>query len=186
MPPRWPRSSPPPERAVGTHDAGRHTPAVAPAPGCDDGGVAQRPTLVYDADCAFCTRSAQVARRWVDRQGRYDVRPWQELDLAALGLTAEQCDEAAQFVRADGAIRSGHEAIAAALMHGAPAWRPLGHVLLAPGVRALAARTYAWVAQHRHQLPGGTAQCARPGPGDDRTVGDAPRAPGLRQRPGPL
>ena len=162
--------------------------------GCDDGGVAHRPTLVYDADCGFCTRSALVTRRWVDGRGRYDVRPWQELDLAALGLTAERCDEAAQFVTADGDIRSGHEAIAAALTHGAPGWRPLGHALLTPGIRTVAARTYAWVAEHRHQLPGGTAECARPeadsNPTVNRTVnptvGDAPRAPGLRQRAGPI
>jgi len=114
------------------------------------------------------------------------VLPWQELDLDALGLTAERCDEAAQFVTADGAIRSGHEAIAAALTHGAPGWRPLGHVLLAPGIRTVAARTYAWVAQHRHQLPGGTAACARSGTDDDPTVGDAPHAPGLRQGVGPI
>jgi predicted DCC family thiol-disulfide oxidoreductase YuxK len=126
------------------------------------GGVAQRPTLIYDGDCGFCTRSAQFARRWVDRRERYDVRSWQELDLAALGLTAERCDEAAQFVRADGATRSGHEAIADALVHGAPGWRPVGHALLAPGVRALAARAYGWVAGHRHRLPGGTPACARP------------------------
>jgi predicted DCC family thiol-disulfide oxidoreductase YuxK len=148
--------------------------------------VAHRPTLVYDADCGFCTRSAQLARRWVDRGGRYDVLPWQELDLDALGLTAERCDEAAQFVTADGGIRSGHEAIAAALTHGAPGLRPLGHVLLAPGIRTVAARTYAWVAQHRHQLPGGTAACARSGTDDDPTVGDAPHTPGLRQGVGPI
>jgi predicted DCC family thiol-disulfide oxidoreductase YuxK len=141
--------------------------------------VAQRPTLVYDADCGFCTRSAQFASRWVDRRGRFDVRPWQELDLAPMGLTAEQCDEAAQFVRADGAIRSGHEAIAGALLHGAPAWRPLGHALLAPGVSVLAARTYAWVAEHRHQLPGGTPACARPESDDSQpAIGAARRAAG--------
>ncbi len=126
--------------------------------------VPDRPTLVYDADCGFCTRSAQFARRWVDRRGRYDVRPWQELDLAAVGLSPQDCDAAAQFVTADGSIRSGHRAVASAVTHGAPAWRPLGHLLLAPGVSALAARVYTWVADHRYQLPGGTAACARPAP----------------------
>lgn len=121
-----------------------------------------RPTLVYDADCGFCTRSVQFIQRWVDRRDRYDVRPWQELDLAAVGLTAQDCDEAAQFLMADGSVRSGHEAIASAATHGAPGWRPVGHLLLAPGISWVAARTYRWVAAHRHRLPGGTAACARP------------------------
>jgi predicted DCC family thiol-disulfide oxidoreductase YuxK len=46
------------------------------------------------------------------------------------------------------------------LTHGAPLWRPLGHVLTLPGISALAARVYAWVADHRYALPGGTAACA--------------------------
>ena len=121
-----------------------------------------RPTLVYDADCGFCTRSVRFIERWVDRRQRYDVRPWQSLDLAAVGLTAQDCDEAAQFITADGRVLSGHRAIATAATHGAPGWRPVGHLLLAPGISWVAARTYRWVAAHRHRLPGGTAACARP------------------------
>ena len=123
--------------------------------------VPDRPTLVYDADCGFCTRSAQFTKRWVDRRDRFDVRPWQELDLAAVGLSPEDCDDAAQFLTADGSIRSGHRAIASAATHGAPAWRPVGYLLMAPGVSRVAARAYHWVAEHRYQLPGGTATCAR-------------------------
>ena len=126
--------------------------------------VPDRPTLVYDADCGFCTRSVQFVQRWVDRRDRYDVRPWQSLDLAAVGLTAQDCDEAAQFVTADGAVRSGQRAIASAATHGAPGWRPVGALLMAPGVSWVAARAYRWVADHRHQLPGGTAACAVPRP----------------------
>ncbi|GAA2482700.1 DUF393 domain-containing protein [Terrabacter carboxydivorans] len=124
--------------------------------------VPTRPTLVYDADCAFCTRSVELLQRWVDRRARYDVRPWQALDLAAVGLTEQDCDAAAQFVDADGTVRAGHLAIASALTHGAPGWRPLGHLVEVPGISWLAGRAYRWVAAHRHQLPGGTAACARP------------------------
>lgn len=124
--------------------------------------VPDRPTLVYDADCGFCTRSVRFIERWVDRRQRYDVRPWQSLDLAAVGLTAQDCDEAAQFITADGRVLSGHPAIASAATHGAPVWRPAGHLLMAPGISWVAAKAYRWVAAHRHQLPGGTAACARP------------------------
>ncbi len=121
-----------------------------------------RPTLIYDGDCAFCARSARFAQRWVDRRDRYEVRSWQGLGapaLAGFGLTPEDCDRAAQFVTADGSIRSGHRAIASAATHGALGWRPVGYLLLAPGVSRVAARAYDWVADHRQSLPGGTAAC---------------------------
>ncbi|GAB3437666.1 hypothetical protein GCM10027517_09350 [Phycicoccus ginsengisoli] len=119
-----------------------------------------RGLLVFDGDCGFCTTSARFAQRWVDRRGRYAVEPWQELDLPALGLTEEQCIEAAQFVRPDGSVVSAHLAIAEGLKRGAPAWRPLGWLVAAPGVRRVAGRAYTWVADHRYQLPGGTPACA--------------------------
>ena len=120
----------------------------------------ERGLLIFDGDCGFCTTSARFVSRWVDRRDRYDVRPWQELDLGSLGVTEADCIEAAQFVRRDGSVVAGHRAIAAGLTHGAPLWRPLGHLLTLPGVSQLAARVYAWVADHRYALPGGTAACA--------------------------
>ena len=120
----------------------------------------ERGLLIFDGDCGFCTTSARFVSRWVDRRDRYDVRPWQELDLGSLGVTEADCIEAAQFVRRDGSVVAGHRAIAAGLTHGAPLWRPLGHLLTVPGISQLAARAYAWVADHRYALPGGTAACA--------------------------
>ena len=120
------------------------------------------PLLIFDGDCAFCTSSVQLLRRWADRKGRYAVEPWQRVDLSAFGLTDQECIEAAQFVAADGAVHAGHRAIAQALRHSAPAWRPLGHLLMLPGIDALAGRVYVWVADHRHELPGGTPACSLP------------------------
>jgi predicted DCC family thiol-disulfide oxidoreductase YuxK len=120
----------------------------------------ERGLLIFDGDCGFCTTSARFVSRWVDRRHRYDVQPWQELDLAPLGVTEADCIEAAQFVRRDGSVVAGHRAIAAGLTHGAPLWRPLGHLLTLPGVSAVAARVYAWVADHRYALLGGTPACA--------------------------
>ncbi len=127
------------------------------------------PVLVFDGDCGFCTTSAGLVPRVVDRRGRFAVRPWQQLDLAALGLTAEQCTAAVQFVYGDLRVRSGAPAVAAALRAGAPGWWPAGMVLDLPGVRWVAARAYAWVAAHRYALPGGTPACAMP---------SGPRQPG--------
>ena len=125
-----------------------------------DSALRERGLLIFDGDCGFCTTSAHFLTRWVDRHERYEVQPWQQLDLGALGVTEADCIEAAQFVRRDGSVVGGHLAIAEGLRHGAPLWRPFGHLLVLPGVSALAARAYTWVADHRYSLPGGTPACA--------------------------
>ena len=68
-----------------------------------------RPILVFDGDCGMCTTCADLVQRRLRRSpDDYDVAPSQRLDLPSLGLTQEQCDEALQWVGADGAIASGH------------------------------------------------------------------------------
>src|SRR5450759_763793 len=122
-----------------------------------------RPVLVCDGDCGLCTTSARWLHRWVVRDGSTTIAPWQHLDLGELGLTADQCRAAVQWVGQDGNLASGHEAIAATLRAGCLVWRPVGALLVAPGFSWLAARVYSWVAAHRYALPGGTPACR----GDD-------------------
>jgi len=132
-----------------------------------------RGLLIFDGDCGFCTTSARFATRWVDRRHRYDVQPWQQVDLARHGLTEQDCIEAAQFVRPDGTVVAAHLAIAEGLKHGAPPWRPLGHLVTLPGFSWLAGRVYTWVADHRYALPGGTPACAPGHPSDSGVAGTA-------------
>jgi predicted DCC family thiol-disulfide oxidoreductase YuxK len=124
-------------------------------------------TLVYDGDCGFCTRSA----RWARSLGcAVDIAPWQEFDLTAAGLTAEEADARVQLVLGTTSY-SGHEAIGEALRTSRH-WpvRALGRLVLVRALRPLASRTYNWVAAHRHRLPGGSPQCVLPaedGPAND-------------------
>jgi len=119
------------------------------------------PVLVYDGDCAFCSTSARFAARGLRRSpADYAIEPWQRLDLAALGLTAAECDAAVRWVSADGIPDAGHVAIARALRASRWGVRPAGVVLLAPGIRWGAARVYTWVSANRHRLPGGTPACS--------------------------
>lgn len=142
--------------------------------------------LVYDGDCGLCTRLAGVARR-VTRG--VEVLPWQQADLAALGLTAAECVEAVRFVERggpDGEVGTagprrwrryaGAPAIAAALRTGGPLSRLVGGLLTAPGLRRLADVAYRFVARHRHRLPGGTATCAMPPASAAMEPGAEPRA----------
>lgn len=118
---------------------------------------APRPVLVFDGDCSFCTSSARFGQRWLHLE---HVEPWQRLDLDEFGLTAEQCEQAVQWVGADGSIASAEAAVGAALVHAGGAWRWLGRLLLAPGVRWVAGVVYRWVARNRSKLPGGTPECS--------------------------
>ena len=130
-------------------------------------GAADRPVLVFDGDCAFCTSSARALGRIGPRAA---VVPWQEADLEALGITAEQAIEAVQWVAADGAVLSGHRAIAATLATAGRGWRLIGRILTLPVISPLAAVVYRWVADNRHRLPGGTPACAV----DQGATGSAP------------
>jgi predicted DCC family thiol-disulfide oxidoreductase YuxK len=114
------------------------------------------PVLVYDGDCGFCTKCVRVLER-IGPEG--EIVAWQSTDLAKLGLTEEQAAAAVQWVSSDGTVRSGHEAIAAALRTAGGAWQIVGRAILLPGISWLAARVYRLVADNRHRLPGSTAAC---------------------------
>ncbi|KAB7746058.1 DUF393 domain-containing protein [Nostocoides sp. F2B08] len=125
-------------------------------------GLAPRPVLVYDGDCGICTRFARLSTRLRRHSGDYAVAPWQTLDLAALSLTEQQCDAAVQWVAADGSVFSSQDAIARSLQAARAPVRPIGALILAPGVNALAGLVYRWVAANRSRLPGGTPACSLP------------------------
>ena len=118
-----------------------------------------RALLLYDGDCAFCTTCARLVEKRIRPDA--DVVAWQLADLAELGVSEGQASEAVQWVGAEGAVRSGHEAIAAMLGACGPVFRLAGRALLLPGVSPLAAKIYALVAANRHRLPGGTPACRR-------------------------
>lgn len=118
-----------------------------------------RPLLVFDGDCAFCTRCVRFIERRIARHPR--IEPWQRLDLGSLGLSREQCESAVQWI--DGDKRdSAHVAVARVLLHGGKGWAILGGALLLPGIRQLAGVVYRWVAKNRHRMPGGTTECSLP------------------------
>ncbi len=112
--------------------------------------------LLFDGDCAFCTSSVRLLRRIGPEA---EIVAWQLADLAELGVSERQAAEALRWVEVDGTVRSGHEAIAAALGTAGRVWGVAGRILLLPGVSWLAARAYRLVADNRHRLPGGTPAC---------------------------
>jgi predicted DCC family thiol-disulfide oxidoreductase YuxK len=117
----------------------------------------ERPVLVYDGDCGFCTTCVHV----LERTGPdAEIVAWQLTDLAELGITEEQAADAVQWVQIDGTIRSGHEAIAAVLSTAGGIWKIIGRTILVPGISWMAAKLYRLVADNRYRLPGSTPACA--------------------------
>src|SRR3954466_14814387 len=99
--------------------------------------------MVYDADCGFCTRSAE----FLGRRSPCEIRPWQSLDLAGVGLTERDVTTAAWWVEPGRTPQRGARAIAAALRScEGVGYRILGRFIDLPPVRPLAAWVYGLVA----------------------------------------
>jgi predicted DCC family thiol-disulfide oxidoreductase YuxK len=121
-----------------------------------------RPLLIFDGDCGICTSLSRVARRAVLPPARGDVAAFQHVDLGPLGLTEQECIESLRFIDARGRTFAAQDAVARLLLSSAWYWRPVGALILVPGVHWLAGVAYRWVARNRHRLPGGTPACAMP------------------------
>jgi predicted DCC family thiol-disulfide oxidoreductase YuxK len=110
--------------------------------------------VIYDGDCGLC----RAAAAWVLARapGSLEAAAWQDLGstgLARLGLAIGDVRRAAYLVLPDGRLLRGHLAAAGALRTARWPWALLGRAIELPGVRVLAALTYAGVARWRHRLP---------------------------------
>ncbi|MCY9786687.1 DUF393 domain-containing protein [Nocardiopsis sp. EMB25] len=120
---------------------------------------AERPLLVYDGDCGFCTRSVEAT---LGLPARFTARPWQVTDLVALGTTPERAAREVLWVAESGEIHGGADAFAELLRRCWGPWRGVGVVMALPGARSLARAVYRWIAAHRYRLPGSTSACRLP------------------------
>lgn len=113
-------------------------------------------TLIYDADCGFCTTSAMK----LAEAGTFTPQAWQFVDdLDALGLDYEKVSTAAHWVVDGRTVASGADAIAHALMSRGGAAKALGSIIVRTPVKYPARLAYGWIAKNRHRMPGGTAAC---------------------------
>lgn len=128
-----------------------------------------RPVFVFDGDCSFCSSCARFIERRIPT--RAEVVPWQFTDVAALGLSSEECEAAVQWVGADGVRAAGPDAIALLLKDAGRAWQLAGTALGFGPVRMAAWPAYRWVADHRHLMPGGTEACSLPQAARNRAQG---------------
>ncbi len=121
--------------------------------------MARAGTVLYDADCGFCTAVAQRLNRCGIRA---EVLSLQSVDLASLGVDAQRAVREMPFLGPDGSVHWGHRAWAATLSTGGPLTRVAGRLLGSEILDRPAHWLYEWVATHRDRLPGGTPRCALP------------------------
>ncbi|MFC5746723.1 thiol-disulfide oxidoreductase DCC family protein [Actinomadura rugatobispora] len=127
-----------------------------------------RPVLLYDGDCGFCTASVRFVERRVPTSA--EPVPYQVADLDALGTSVERASREVVWVARDGRLYGGAQAAAMLLVDAGGPWRPLGLLIRVPPLRWAAHGVYRLVAGNRGRLPGATPACAlpaeqRPGPG---------------------
>ncbi|KAB2342961.1 thiol-disulfide oxidoreductase DCC family protein [Actinomadura rudentiformis] len=132
----------------------------------------ERPVLVYDGDCGFCTTSVRFVERRVPTSA--EITAFQFADLAALGTDVEQASREVVWVARDGRTYGGAQGVARLLVDAGGIWRPLGIIAMIPPFRWLAHGVYRLVAGNRGRLPGGTPACALP---PDRRPGSTGRTP---------
>lgn len=124
--------------------------------------IARSYTLVYDGDCRFCVRSANLIASW-DRDGAIDLVPFKHGGLGERfpWIPEGAYREAMQLI-GPGNETLGGAAAAERLVKILPGGRPLGCLFALPFARPVADRVYRLVARNRSRLGCGT-HCRRPG-----------------------
>ena len=100
-------------------------------------------TVIFDGECRFCIASLN----WLRLKAHLDAYPFQDADLASLGLTKEECEKEVIAIM-NGTTFRGASAIARLLeIRGN---HNLSRVITASG--KLGDLGYHWVATHRSSL----------------------------------
>lgn len=119
------------------------------------------PTMVFDGDCGFCTRTA------TGLAGRFpvveDLVPWQHADLRRLGVSVGEARRAVQWVEPSGRVYTGAAGVARVLVGTGGAWAMAGRLMTMPPISWAAAIVYRVITVNRHRMPGGvTPACEDP------------------------
>jgi predicted DCC family thiol-disulfide oxidoreductase YuxK len=127
----------------------------------DGKGRHARGWLFFDADCGFCTRTAQWLAPILQRRA-IAVAPLQDARVAALlGMSREELLREMRLLLSDGSQYGGADA-AVALAREIWWGRPLAWFTKIPGAMELLRRGYRWIAARRKCTALRAASCGTP------------------------
>lgn len=115
-----------------------------------------RDTVLYDGDCRFCCKAARQLRSLT--RGDVDLFSFRDEGVLSRfpGVTLEAAVKAMQFVRKDGRVFEGAEAVVQALQQ---RWfGKAARVYYVPGIRQLSDGAYSVIAKYRFRIAG--RECA--------------------------
>ena len=118
------------------------------------------PLVLYDGECALCTRQAGLLRR-ITPPGTWEFVPLQSPALHGIlpaALTPERL-RAQMYVLEPGGRAYGGAAAVARVLGTVPLLGVLAHLYDFPLLRPLADYLYAWVAHRRYRLFGRRPAC---------------------------
>ncbi len=122
-----------------------------------------RPVVLYDGECAFCSRQAATLQQRA--RGGLDTQSFQDEGILACypGLTHEACMREMKLVDRAGRVFGGAEAVvrSMAMGRGPLATLALGYYL--PIIRPIANWVYKWIASRRYRFGADceTGRCQR-------------------------
>lgn len=116
-----------------------------------------RPMWLYDGDCGPCDKSA--ARFRSRMRPPVELRPYQSVDLAELGISETDVHLGPILVRTDGSYVVGPESVGEMMRMSRAPYRGIGAVMLAPGIRQLLRAAGPGLYRQRQRLPGASAGC---------------------------
>jgi predicted DCC family thiol-disulfide oxidoreductase YuxK len=120
----------------------------------------RRATLVFDGRCGVCTRFVRAIER-LDRKQRITALPYQMPGVpASVGLSAEECRNAAWVVTPGGYRYRGAGAVNLALAVALGTKLPYAFYRL-PLIKSAQDRAYDWIAANRRRLPGDEPHCSQ-------------------------
>ncbi len=115
------------------------------------------PSIIYDAECAFCCRWASRFKTW--GADRIELLPLQDARAAAMtGKSVAELERAMHLVQPDSTVFEGANAVREILRYTAWGWLPRALFHL-PGAMLLADRVYAWGALRRRRIGCGGEHC---------------------------
>lgn len=119
------------------------------------------PVIIYDGDCAFCTKSIIRLEAFMKGQMPKKVT-LQRVNLQEYGILLAEAQAAMKYVDLSGRVWTGERAFQRVFYDAGGKWRILANFMGLPIIKSASAAIYKKIALNRQKMPGAEASCAIP------------------------